>query len=87
MDKNFDEALLVTLRVDPGYGEPILHQVLRIAIYDEFHAYETYNQVIVKFGAVSPFVNIREAEIRHYSALLPLLLKYQVPIPINDWHA
>ena len=37
--KNFDEDLLAGLRVDPQYDEPILHQVLRIAVYDEYHAY------------------------------------------------
>jgi rubrerythrin len=82
---NFDEDLLTGLRVNPNYNEPILHQVLRIAVYDEFHAYETYSAVMQKFGAVAPFVNIIEAEKRHYSALIHLLQKYQVPIPINDW--
>jgi len=87
MKKNFDEALLVDLRVDSSYPEPILHQVLRIAIYDEFHAYETYNQVVTRFGPVKPFMNIREAEIRHCAALTPLFWKYQVPMPINNWAA
>lgn len=83
--KNFDEDLLNGLRVDPSYDEPILHQVLRIAVYDEYHAYETYKKVIEKFGAVEPFANIMQAEVRHYEALIPLLNKYGVPLPINDW--
>ncbi len=82
---NFDEELLTGLRVDPFYNEPVLHQVLRIAVYDEFHAYETYKKTIEKFGAVEPFANIMEAEIRHYEALIPLLQKYGVPVPVNDW--
>lgn len=82
---NFDEDLLIGLRVNPNYNEPILHQVLRIAIYDEFHAFETYRAVLNKFGKVQPFVNILEAEKRHYSSLMPLLQKYQVPTPINNW--
>jgi hypothetical protein len=82
---NFDEDLLVTLRVDPTYDEPVLHQVLRIAIYDEFHAYESYVKSIEKFGNVEPFVSIMQAEVNHYNALIPLLEKYQVPIPINNW--
>ncbi len=86
MELNFDEDLLVTLRVDPSYDEPILHQVLRIAIYDEYHAYETYRKVIETFGNVMPFSNIIEAEIRHYQALMPLLEKYNIPIPIDNWY-
>jgi len=83
---NFDEDLLITLRVDPSYNEPILHQVLRIAIYDEYHAYETYRKTIETFGNVQPFSNIVQAEIRHFSALEPLLVKYNVPAPINNWY-
>lgn len=86
MEVNFDEDLLVGLRVDPNYDEDILHQVLRIAVYDEFHAYETYRKVLDNFGNVNPFANIMEAEIRHYSALIPLLEKYNVPVPIDNWY-
>lgn len=86
MEINFDEDLLVTLRVDPSYDEPVLNQVLRIAIYDEYHAYETYRKVIETFGNVLPFSNIIEAEIRHYQALIPLLEKYNVAVPIDNWY-
>lgn len=85
VQKNFDEELLLGLRVDPNYNEPILHQVLRIAVYDEYHAYETYKKTIEKFGSIPPFSHIIEAEVRHYQALMPLLQKYNVPAPINDW--
>jgi len=83
---NFDEDLLIGLRVDESYNEPILHQVLRIAVYDEFHAYETYRKTIETFGNVSPFSNIIQSEVRHFSALEPLLVKYNVPAPLNDWY-
>ncbi len=83
---NFDEDLLITLRVDPNYDEPILHQVLRIAVYDEYHAYETYKKTIETFGAVTPFTNIMDSEVRHFQALEPLLIKYNVPAPINNWY-
>lgn len=83
---NFDEDLLVTLRVDETYDEPVLDQVLRIAVYDEYHAYETYRKTIETFGAVMPFSNIVQSEMRHFNALEPLLVKYNVPAPINDWY-
>ena len=86
MEVNFDEQLLEGLRVDPNYDEPVLHQALRIAMYDEYHAYETYRKIIDTFGNVRPFSNIIEAEIRHFNALAPLLEKYNVPLPIDNWY-
>lgn len=83
---NVDKDLLVTLRVDPNYDEPILNQVLRIAVYDEYHAYETYRKVIETFGSHAPFINIIEAEIRHYEELVTLAKKYNVELPENDWY-
>lgn len=85
MAVNLDEILLESQRVDPNNEQAIVSQVLRIAVYDEFRAYETYTAIINKFGAVQPFVNIKEAEARHYSALIPLLEKYGVEVPINNW--
>ncbi len=86
MQNNFDEKLLEAQRVDPAFDEEILHQVLRIAVYDEYHAYNTYLKVINKFGEMKPFSNIIKAEINHYGALIPLLEKYNVPLPIDDWY-
>jgi len=86
MEVNFDEQLLEGLRVDPNYDEPVLNQALRIAMYDEYHAYEAYRKIIDTFGNVRPFSNIIEAEIRHYNALAPLLEKYGVPLPIDNWY-
>lgn len=85
MERNYDEQLLLSQRVDENNEMPIRDQVLRIAVYDEFKAYEAYTAIMEKFGYVKPFVNIREAEARHYSALIPLLEKYGVEVPINDW--
>ncbi len=83
--KNPDESILEKQKVDLNSDIPLSHQVLRIAIYDEFKAYETYSKIIEKFGYETPFVNIKEAEARHYSMLIPLLEKYEVEIPQNDW--
>lgn len=82
---NFDENILISQRVDENSEQTIESQVLRIAVYDEFKAYETYSKIIEKFGAINPFINIKEAEAVHYSALIPLLQKYEVAVPINDW--
>lgn len=85
METNFDQDLLDGMRVNPNYDEPILNQVIRIAIYDEFHAYETYAKVIETFGEVPPFSNIIISEQRHFMALTNMATKYNVPLPVNNW--
>lgn len=55
------------------------------ALDDEYHAWAIYDQVINDFGAIRPFTNIRRAEERHISALIPLLKKYGLTVPENDW--
>ena len=85
MEINIDEQLLENQKVDENSEQTIISQVLRIAVYDEFKAYEAYTAIINKFGMIGPFVNIKEAEARHYSALIPLLEKYDVDVPINNW--
>lgn len=85
METNIDEALLISARVDENSDIPIISQILRIAVYDEFKAYETYTKIIEKFGLVQPFVNIKEAEAIHYTALIKLMEKYAIDVPINNW--
>jgi len=85
LETNIDEALLISARVDENSQIPIISQILRIAVYDEFKAYETYTKIIEKFGLVQPFVNIKEAEAVHYAALIQLMQKYNVEVPINNW--
>ena len=82
---NFDQELLDGLRVNPNFDEPIVDQILRIAIYDEYHAYENYRVIVEKFGNIPPFINVLQAEINHYEQLSHLLNKYQVSAPLNDW--
>jgi len=60
-----------------------LPQMLTYALQDEYLAQARYNNIIGAFGNVRTFVQIREAEKRHITALLPLFERYQVPIP-ND---
>ncbi|RXJ82419.1 DUF2202 domain-containing protein [Arcobacter sp. F2176] len=87
METNIDEQLLTSARVDINSQIPITTQILRIAVYDEYKAYETYTKIIEKFGLVQPFVNIKEAEAIHYGALIKLMEKYAVEVPINDWYS
>lgn len=86
MEINFDEDLLLLRKVDTSYNEPVLNQVLRIAIYDEYLSYETYRKIIDIFGDQKPFSHIMEEEVKHYTALIVLLEKYNVPVPIDNWY-
>lgn len=72
-------------RINPRSNEPILHQALKIALDDEFRAYEAYTSVIEKFGAQTPFTNIVEAEQRHQKALIELFEKHDIAMIENRW--
>ncbi|MGJ0354110.1 ferritin-like domain-containing protein [Aliarcobacter cryaerophilus] len=80
-----DYNILIKKRVDLNSNINIDEQILQIAIYDEFKAYETYSKIIETFGNINPFINIKESEAVHYSMLIKLAEKYSVEVPINDW--
>lgn len=82
MQQNNDQHILDAQRVDINDSQPILSQALRIAAYDEFEAYNTYNNILLKFGNVLPFSNIINSEIMHYNEILVLLQKYGIEAPI-----
>lgn len=81
-ENNVDQNLLDAQRVDPNDPQPVLSQALRIAAYDEFDAYNTYSNVIAKFGNVLPFSNIINSEINHYNEMIGLMQKYGVEAPL-----
>ena len=83
-EKNVDQNLLDAQRVDPNDPQPVLSQALRIAANDEFEAYNTYSNVIAKFGNVLPFSNIINSEINHYNEIILLMQKYGVEAPIVE---
>lgn len=83
--QNFDEALLLSHKVDLTLSMPTMHQALRIALYDEYHARAVYTKVVQAFGFVSPFSNIVQAEENHINALLGLFAKYGIEPVIDDW--
>ncbi|WP_404841044.1 ferritin family protein [Bacillus pumilus] len=42
-----------------------------------------YNNILGNFGYIRTFAQIKEAEMRHINALLPLFERYQVPLPVD----
>ncbi len=60
-------------------------RALHEALNDEYKAWATYDQVIADFGAVAPFINIRDAEARHIEALQAVFALHGLPVPDNPW--
>ncbi len=56
-------------------------QMLTYAMQDEYLAQARYNRILDTFGNVRTFTRIKEAELRHITALNPLFSRYQVPLP------
>lgn len=61
-----------------------LPQMLTYALQDEFLAQARYDNILENFGYIRTFAQIKEAELRHINALLPLFERYQVPVPDDD---
>jgi hypothetical protein len=60
-----------------------LSQMLTYALQDEYLAQARYDNILATFGYIRIFAQIKEAEMRHINALLPLFKRYQVPLPEN----
>ncbi|MCG1027603.1 rubrerythrin family protein [Virgibacillus halodenitrificans] len=64
-----------------------LPQMLTYALQDEFLAQARYDNILQTFGNVRTFSQIKEAELRHIYALLPLFDMYQISVPENTAQA
>lgn len=58
-----------------------LPQMLTYALQDEYLAQARYNNILGNFGYIRTFAQIKNAELRHINALLPLFDRYQVQLP------
>lgn len=83
--RNYDEPILRSQRIDPAAPFPILHQAVRIALYDEYAAQSFHAGVVEAFGARQPFANILRSEERHIAALSNLCQRFGVPRPLNPF--
>lgn len=83
--KNYDEPILRSRRIDPAAPFPVLHQALRIALYDEYAAQSFYARVVEAFGPREPFVDIVRSEERHIAALSNLCQHFGIPRPLNPF--
>ena len=77
---------------DTGYGAKgaladdayTLEVMLTYALQDEYLARYEYELIMDKYGEITPFVNIKEAEEKHISELLPLFEKYGIEVPEDE---
>ncbi len=85
---------LITVRAAGEYGaaegEPgrtyTIAEMRTLASEDEYLARARYTADLARFGEQPPFLRIAEAESAHVALLLPLLERYNVPVP-EDWAA
>ncbi|MBF0707393.1 DUF2202 domain-containing protein [Alkalihalobacillus hwajinpoensis] len=61
-----------------------LKEALTYAIQDEYLAQARYDAIIKEFGDIRPFSQIKIAEQRHITALLPLFTRYNITVPENN---
>jgi len=63
-----------------------IEEMLHYAIQDEWMAEVEYAALMEEFGVARPFSNIREAELTHIDALLPLFETYGIELPEKPDH-
>ncbi|MBB3103159.1 ferritin-like domain-containing protein [Azomonas macrocytogenes] len=85
--QNYDEQILRSRRLDPQAPYPLLHQAVRIALFDEYAARSFYRRVIEAFGSRPPFTEILNSEERHIAALSGLCEQLGVARPLDPFPA
>ena len=83
--QNYDEFILRAQRIDPRAPYPVVHQAVRIALYDEYAARSFYARVAEAFGARPPFANIVRSEEQHIAVLLGLCERFGIPRPLDPF--
>lgn len=84
---NTDETILRSQRLQPAAPWPLLHQALRMALYDEYAARAYYAGVVQAFGQQAPFASILKSEAQHIATLVRLCQRYGVPRPLDPFPA
>lgn len=80
---NHDEAILRGRRIDRRAPFPVLHQALRIALYNAYAARSFYARVIEAFGPRPPFADLVKAEEQEVTALSALCQRFGIPRPLD----
>lgn len=83
--RNHDEAILRARRIDPAARVPLLHQALRIALYDELAARAFFRSVVEAFGPKAPFAAALDDQERRIAELAGLARRFGVPRPLDPF--
>ncbi len=83
--QNYDEAILRSRRVDPAAPFPVLHQAVRIALYDEYAARSFYQRVAEAYGGRQPFARIARSEAQHIAALSAICDRLGISRPLDPF--
>ncbi|MFY7912891.1 MAG: ferritin-like domain-containing protein [Emticicia sp.] len=74
---------------DEAISSPALTNEVKLAlneaIQDEYKAMLFYQKTIDKFGQVTPYVNIVDAEVKHQQSLAKLFQNYGLEVPMSQW--
>ena len=68
-------------------SEYTINEMLEYAIEDEYLAKAEYDAIMKAYGDLRPMTNLAKAEEVHIGLLTPLLEKYGVSIPQQDWES
>ncbi|TWH63972.1 hypothetical protein LX59_02936 [Azomonas agilis] len=85
--QNYDEQILRSRMLNPQAPYPLVHQAVRIALFDEYAARSFYARVVEGFGARAPFSNILASEERHIEALSNLCTRLGIARPLDPFPA
>lgn len=83
--RNYDEPILRSHRIDPRAPFPLLHQAVRIALYDEYAARSFYTRVLEAFGARPPFVEVSRSQAGRIATLTALCERFGIPRPLDPY--
>lgn len=82
---NYDEPILRSRAISVNAPFPVLHQALRIALYDEYAARAFYARMIEAFGPQPPFGTVVQPQERRIAALSALCQRFGVPRPLDPF--
>ncbi|THF65464.1 ferritin [Pseudothauera nasutitermitis] len=82
---NHDETILRTRRIDPAAPFPVVHQAVRIALYDEYAARSFHARVIEAFGPRAPFPKALQGCTQRIGMLLKICERFGIPRPLDPF--
>ncbi|MCL4182578.1 MAG: ferritin [Burkholderiaceae bacterium] len=82
---NHDEPILRSRTIDPAAPFPIVHQAIRIALYEEFAARSFDARVVEAFGPRAPFPELVRADEQRIAALSGLCQRFGIPRPLDPF--